>query len=79
MSPHWINKSYSTYEATGRLQDALGCYECLCVSQGSEEVYKGLLECYLNLDQPHSVMNITQGLLGTRPELESVIPEQVSR
>ncbi|KAK4322147.1 hypothetical protein Pmani_007099 [Petrolisthes manimaculis] len=40
MSPHWINKSYSTYEATGRLQDALGCYECLCVSQGSEEVYK---------------------------------------
>lgn len=51
---------------SGRLQDALGCYERLCVSQGSEEVYKGLLECYLNLDQPHSVLNITQGLLGTR-------------
>ncbi|KAK4319338.1 hypothetical protein Pmani_009713 [Petrolisthes manimaculis] len=50
MSPHWINKSYSTYEATGRLQDALGCYECLCVSQGSEEVYKdqNLSESSLN-------------------------------
>ncbi|KAK3852062.1 hypothetical protein Pcinc_041331, partial [Petrolisthes cinctipes] len=66
-----LDQQVIQYEATGRLQDALGCYERLCVSQGSEEVYKGLLECYLNLDQPHSVMNITQGLLGTRPELES--------
>ncbi|XP_050687762.1 serine/threonine-protein kinase ATR-like isoform X2 [Eriocheir sinensis] len=59
------------HEATGRLQDALGCYERLCVTQGTEEVYKGLLECYISVDQPHSVLNITQGLLSTRPELES--------
>ncbi|XP_068202044.1 serine/threonine-protein kinase ATR [Palaemon carinicauda] len=59
------------YEATGRLQDALGCYERMCVGQSSEEIYKGLLDCYLNLDQPHSVLNITSGLLCHRPELES--------
>nr|XP_045585132.1 serine/threonine-protein kinase atr-like isoform X1 [Procambarus clarkii] len=58
------------YEATGRLQDALGCYERLCVSRGTEDVYKRLLECYLSLDQPHSVFNITHGLLTNRPELE---------
>ncbi|KAK8381931.1 hypothetical protein O3P69_015148 [Scylla paramamosain] len=61
------------HEATGQLQDALGCYERLCVSQGTEAVYKGLLECYISLDQPHSVFNITQGLLSTRPELEPAL------
>ncbi|XP_066955721.1 serine/threonine-protein kinase ATR [Macrobrachium rosenbergii] len=63
------------YEATGRLQDALGCYERMCVSQSSEEIYKGLLDCYLNLDQPHSVLNITSGLLSHRPELESSLSD----
>ncbi|KAG7176083.1 serine/threonine-protein kinase atr-like [Homarus americanus] len=66
-----LDEQVIEYEATGRLQDALGCYERLCVSQGSEEVYKGLLECYLSLDQPHSVLNITHGLLANRPELEA--------
>ncbi|KAK8731546.1 hypothetical protein OTU49_007362 [Cherax quadricarinatus] len=66
-----LDEQVIEYEATGRLQDALGCYERLCVSRGSEEVYKRLLECYLSLDQPHSVFNITHGLLTNRPELES--------
>ena len=57
---------FVTFCIPGQLQDALGCYERLCVSQGSEAVYKGLLECYISLDQPHSVLNITQGLLSTR-------------
>ncbi|XP_047501891.1 serine/threonine-protein kinase ATR-like [Penaeus chinensis] len=70
-----LDEQVIQHVATGRLQDALGCYEHLCVRQGSEEVYKGLLDCYLSLDQPHSVLNITHGLLSNKPELEASLNE----
>ncbi|KAB7496008.1 Serine/threonine-protein kinase ATR [Armadillidium nasatum] len=54
------------YEATGRLHDALGCYERLCIAQETGEIYEGMLKCYLNLGQPQSVLNIAHGLISRK-------------
>ncbi|RXG73565.1 Serine/threonine-protein kinase ATR [Armadillidium vulgare] len=63
------------YEATGRLHDALGCYERLCIAQETGEIYEGMLKCYLNLGQPQSVLNIAHGLISRKCDLGGPLHE----
>ncbi|XP_076061506.1 serine/threonine-protein kinase atr-like isoform X2 [Oratosquilla oratoria] len=63
------------HESTGRLQDALNCYERLCVEEGTANVYQGMLRCFLNLNQPHSVLSIAHGLITNAKELEYSLNE----
>lgn len=66
-----LDEQIIQHEANGRLQDALGCYERICAAGGSEDVYQSMLDCYLNLNQPHSVLNITSGLMANNPEMST--------
>ncbi|XP_043244732.1 serine/threonine-protein kinase ATR-like [Amphibalanus amphitrite] len=51
------------HQSRGQLQDALSCYEHVCSTPGSElEGYRGLVSCYLSLDQPHSALGLARAL-----------------
>lgn len=50
-------------ESTGHFQDALACYEALGKRQlGDEAIKKGLVRCYLEIDQPHLASMLLKGL-----------------
>ncbi|XP_014204493.1 serine/threonine-protein kinase ATR [Copidosoma floridanum] len=62
------------HEVNRQLQDAATCYEKLLQSASSKPQYiQGMIQCYLGLDQPYTAMNIKDGVLRNRPELESLI------
>jgi hypothetical protein len=47
------------HQAVGNFQDALCCYER---QRSEEEVsYSGMIQCYLNIDQPAAAANLAAG------------------
>ncbi|XP_025986385.1 serine/threonine-protein kinase ATR [Solenopsis invicta] len=65
------------HEVNGQLQDAATCYERLMQTKDSKHTYlKGMIQCYLGLDQPFTAKHITEGLLTNSPELEPLITER---
>ncbi|XP_011503709.1 PREDICTED: serine/threonine-protein kinase atr-like [Ceratosolen solmsi marchali] len=62
------------HEVNGQYQDAAICYERLLQNAILKPKYlQGIIQCYLELDQPVTAMNITKGVLKDRPELETLI------
>ncbi|XP_024944291.1 serine/threonine-protein kinase ATR isoform X2 [Cephus cinctus] len=67
------------HEISGQLQDAAMCYEKLAQEKNLKPAYlQGMVQCYLDLDQPFTAMNITEGVLNSRPELEILMVEHES-
>ncbi|XP_076679651.1 serine/threonine-protein kinase atr isoform X1 [Andrena cerasifolii] len=64
------------HEVNGQLQDAATCYERLAQKKALKHTYlQGMIQCYLDLDQPFTAKHITEGVLNSRPELEPLIIE----
>ncbi|XP_011329801.1 serine/threonine-protein kinase ATR isoform X3 [Ooceraea biroi] len=64
------------HEVNGQLQDAATCYERLAQKKDLKHTYlQGMIQCYVDLDQPFTAKHITEGLLSNRPELEPLITE----
>ncbi|KDR17199.1 Serine/threonine-protein kinase ATR [Zootermopsis nevadensis] len=64
------------HEVTGQLQDAVACYERLAQDETrGPDFYKGMVQCYLGLDQPITSLRIAQGIVSERPEMARVMQE----
>ncbi|XP_003702936.2 serine/threonine-protein kinase ATR isoform X1 [Megachile rotundata] len=64
------------HEVNGQLQDAATCYERLAQKKALKHTYlQGMIQCYLDLDQPFTAKHITEGVLRSRPELEPLMIE----
>ncbi|KAL7294393.1 hypothetical protein TKK_0012398 [Trichogramma kaykai] len=62
------------HQVNGQFQDAATCFERLLHNPTIKVQYlRGMIQCYLDLDQPFTAMNITKGVLEDRPELETLI------
>lgn len=57
------------HEVTGKLQEAAACYERLGQENAaSEDFYKAMVQCYLNMDQPATALKLAQGFLNSSSE-----------
>ncbi|XP_044590601.1 serine/threonine-protein kinase atr-like [Cotesia glomerata] len=66
-----IEQLVLAHEVGGKMQDAATCYERLAQRHNSAPKYiKGIIKCYLSLEQPFTAINITSGILNSKPELE---------
>ncbi|XP_008550901.1 serine/threonine-protein kinase atr [Microplitis demolitor] len=66
-----IEQLVLAHEVGGQMQDAATCYERLAQHHNSAPKYiKGIIKCYLSLEQPFTAINITSGILNSKPELE---------
>ena len=66
------------HQSRGQLQDALSCYEHVCSTPGSElEGYRGLVSCYLSLDQPHSALGLARALAARSETWQEQLGEQL--
>lgn len=54
------------HEVNGQLQDAATCYERLVQNTLDPKYLHGIIQCYLELDQPYTAMSITKGVLENR-------------
>ena len=58
------------HEVSGQLQDALLCYEKILQENPMKMEYlKGMIKCYLDLDNPLMAYNLIEGRLKLNPEL----------
>ncbi|XP_054272921.1 serine/threonine-protein kinase ATR-like [Macrosteles quadrilineatus] len=69
------------HKLTGQLQDAAACYERLVqlpdsVSNEDEDFYKGMVQCYLGMDQPSTALQLTQGFLNSMGKCSDMVDEQ---
>ncbi|PNF19794.1 hypothetical protein B7P43_G14543, partial [Cryptotermes secundus] len=64
------------HEVTGQLQDAVACYERMAQDERrGPDFYKGMVQCYLGLDQPITALRIAQGIVSERPEMAPAMQE----
>ncbi|XP_034947758.1 serine/threonine-protein kinase ATR-like [Chelonus insularis] len=63
------------HEVGGQLQDAATCYERLVHRKQDPKYIQGMIECYLSLEQPYTAINLVDGVLKNRPELDILLSE----
>nr|CAD7426912.1 unnamed protein product [Timema monikensis] len=64
-------------EVTGSLQEAASCYERLAKEKVLKPQFmKGMVRCYLGLDQPVTSLKIAEGILTHSPHLSAIMSEQ---
>ncbi|VVC41563.1 Hypothetical protein CINCED_3A002699 [Cinara cedri] len=61
------------HEVNGQLQDAAACYEKLAqmYSDPSLEFHKGMVKCYLGIDQPFTALKIAEGLTNIKSDYKN--------
>ncbi|CAI6361847.1 unnamed protein product [Macrosiphum euphorbiae] len=63
------------HEVNGQLQDAAACYEKLAqmYSDPSLEFHKGMVKCYLGIDQPFTALKIAEGLTNIKSDCQNTL------
>lgn len=69
-----IEQRILALEVTGKLADAAACYERAAHPPRLEHL-KGLVRCYLDLDNVNTALNVMQGASEKQPEWESELME----
>ncbi|XP_050524661.1 serine/threonine-protein kinase ATR isoform X2 [Daktulosphaira vitifoliae] len=61
------------HEVNGQLQDAAACYEKFAqiYSKPSLEFHKGMVKCYLGIDQPFTALKIAEGLTNVNTDFNN--------
>ncbi|XP_069694965.1 serine/threonine-protein kinase ATR isoform X2 [Periplaneta americana] len=71
-----IEELIIAHQVTGQLQEAAACYERMAQEgKMSREFSKGMVQCYLWLDQPITALRIAQGIVSERPRMSAVMKE----
>ncbi|XP_044272747.1 serine/threonine-protein kinase ATR-like [Tribolium madens] len=68
-----IEQRILSLEVSGKLSDAAACYEH--VPQMKLHHLKGLIRCYLDLDNVHTALHVAQGALNRQPEFGNTLFE----
>ncbi|XP_050431325.1 serine/threonine-protein kinase ATR [Adelges cooleyi] len=63
------------HEVNGQLQDAAACYEKFAQmsSDPSLEYHKGMVKCYLGIDQPFTALKIAEGLTNVNSDYKNAL------
>lgn len=68
-----IEQRILSLEVSGKLSDAAACYEH--VPQMKLHHIKGLIQCYLDLDNVNTALHVAQGAMGSQPEFGNMLLE----
>ncbi len=66
-----IEEKIFEHVTTGNYSDALGCFERF--DSGQIEAYGAMMDCYIKLDRPQTVLNLVDGYVKQKPEAEKAL------